>query len=299
MHRFLNIRMVIVLVITIISIFVFSYLVRSCSKDQLILAKVSNVVVAPYEAISFSDSTRGANEWLWEFGNGDTYHMQKGKYSFTEEGKYQIRLTVNRKAEKYFKIEVKSKEDGKNESPLINIIAPNVALQNELIVFKGDGNAEKWRWEFGESGRVDAREKKTLYAFKQPGLYSVLLSTETTKYPIRHQIEIVAQYQENDSTDALSVIGEDIKTNLQAIVNGRSFNTHYNKVLKRYLCGNANTIVVTNNNKFNDFYSYCQGLKIIGRSNKTIIENVIVDLDEVNTSCISQLTIIQYDLAKR
>lgn len=299
MHRLFNIRILIVVFTAIISIVIFSVAVKSCANDKLILAKVSHVVVAPFQSISFADSTRGGNEWLWEFGNGDRFHKQSGEYSFSEPGKYQIRLTVNKTIVKYFRIDVKKPIVDNDSSPLIEILAPRTAIQNELVVFKAEGNADRWRWEFGESGIVDSREKEMLYAYKLPGRYEVLLSTETTKYPIRHQIEIIAQYQENDTTDILSLIGQEIKVNLQAIIDGGSFNRHYNNILSKYLCNEPNTIVVTNNNKFNDFYSYCQGLKIIGRSNKTVIENVLVDMDEVNTSCINEITVIQYDLEKR
>lgn len=106
---------------------------------------------------------------------------------------------------------------------------------------------------------------------------------------------MIAQYQENDTTDVLSLIGLDIKENLQAIALGKSFNLHYNKILNKYLCQDANTLVVINNNKYNDFYSYCQGLKIVGKANKTIIENVLVDLDKENNTCIDKITVIQYD----
>ncbi len=299
MYRLLNIKILIVVSIIIVAIVVFSISIKSCSNEKMILAKVSHVIVTPNTPISFADSTKGAYSWLWEFGNGDKVSEPCGQYSFSQPGKYQIRLTINNEKEKFFLIEVKNQESDDSQDPLIKINAPVTAMQNEMIVFKGEGNAEKWRWEFGESGMIDSREKKTLYAYSQAGIYDILLSTETTKYPIRHQIEIIPQYQENDTTDVLSLIGQEIKENLQAIIDGRSFNGHYNKILKKYLCNDANTIVVTNNNKYNDFYSYCQGLKIIGKANRTIIENVLVDLDEMNNSCINRITVIQYDAKKQ
>lgn len=294
MHRLLNFRILIVIAVTIASIFAFSALIRSCSDEQDIRAKVSHVALNCNEPLAFADSTKHAQKWLWEFGNGDKTSSQSGEYRYTQPGKYQIRLTVNDKYQRYFLVEVRKPKSEEEIANLIRINAPESAMQNELIVFKAEGESEQWRWEFGETGMIDSRDKKTLYAYSEPGIYNILLSTEKTKYPIQQQIEILPQYHPNDTTDVVSLIGNEIKENLQAIVDGQSFNKHYNKILNKFLCENAHTPVVINNNKYNDFYSYCQGLKIIGRSHLTMIENVLVDLDETN-SCIKKLTVIQYD----
>ena len=98
----------------------------------------------------------------------------------------------------------------------------------------------------------------------------------------------------NDSTDVFVLIGNDIKEKLQAIVDGKPFNSNYNYIMSKYLCNNSETLVIINNTKRNDFYSYCQGLKIIGRE-KTIIDNVTVDVDTQTGECVRQLTVTQYD----
>ncbi len=295
MYRLLNIKILIVVGCVIGSVFLFSLTMSSFSPDKMVLASVSDVLVEPNELVSFSDSTAGADSWLWEFGNGDQSTERSGGYRFVEPGTYQIRLTINDELEKRFIIEVRNNPHSSEKKMLIEISAPEKVIQNEKVVFKGIGLAEKWRWEFGESGVIDSRDKQAIYSYSQPGIYSVKLSTETTKYPILHIIEVTPHYQENDTTDVLSQIGQDIKRNLQAIVAGRSFNKHYNYILSTFLCKKPNTLVVINNNTYNDFYSYCQGLRIIGKSNKTIIENVLLDLDPENESCIKQLNVIQYD----
>ena len=96
--------------------------------------------------------------------------------------------------------------------------APATAFQGEIVSFKGYGPSKEWRWQFGESGIVDSREQNPLYAYTEPGIYEVLLTTENTQYPVRHTIEILPQYTENDSTDVLVIIGNDIREHLQAIV---------------------------------------------------------------------------------
>ena len=169
------------------------------------------------------------------------------------------------------------------------------AFQGEIISFKGYGPSREWRWQFGESGIVDSREQNPLYAYSEPGRYEVLLTTEETQSPVRHTIEILPQYTENDSTDVLVIIGNDIREHLQAIVDGKPFNTHYNYILKKYLCGNPDIAVTVNNSKKNDFYSYCQGLKIIARR-KTLIDEVFVDMgDNLNNECVMQLMVTQHE----
>lgn len=264
-------------------------------RDRTIVAYIAPLDIECSESIQFSDSTRFANTWFWEFGNGDSSHERNGSYVFKQSGKYQVRLTVNGKYEKRFIVNVRDKVKGDENRELIKIIAPGYALQNEIIAFHAIGNSKEWRWQFGETGMVDSRDKNPLYAFTEPGMYEITLMTEDTHYPILHTIQIDPNYQKNDSTDVLTLVGNDIRGRLQSIVDGNPFNTNYNYVLNTYLCGNPDVIVTINNQKRNDFYSYCQGLRIIGRQ-QLIIESVIVDIGgEESDECVKQLMITQYD----
>ncbi|NDV70014.1 PKD domain-containing protein [Dysgonomonas sp. 25] len=272
---------------------ILAFVIRSLFTTREIAASVSPLDIEIGQPIIYNDSTKGANAWLWEFGNGDESTSQQGKYTFAETGRYQIRLKVDNKQEKKFVINVRAKQNDEEEQ-LVHIEAPKTAMQGEYIIFRGEGPSKEWRWEFGETGIVDSREKSAIYKYELPGNYEVLLSTEETQYPVRHQIEILPQYTEDESTDVESLIGNDIKEKLQNIIDQKPFNKNYNYVLSTYLCNNPNTLVVVNNNKKNDFYSYCQGLKIIGRK-KTTIDNVIIELDPLNDACIQKLIVVQYD----
>ncbi|MCS2276427.1 PKD domain-containing protein [Bacteroides caccae] len=210
------------------------------------------------ETVHYADSTRNARSWLWEFGNGDISHERSGEYVFKKPGRYQVRLQVDGGLERKQIITVHRSRDDYGSDELVRMKAPATAFQGEIVSFKGYGPSKEWRWQFGESGIVDSREQNPLYAYTEPGIYEVLLTTENTQYPVRHTIEILPQYTENDSTDVLVIIGNDIREHLQAIVDGKPFNTHYNYILKKYLCGNPDIAVTVNNSKKNDFYSYCQ-----------------------------------------
>lgn len=136
--------------------------------------------------------------------------------------------------ERYFDVRVKEKTNTE-DLHLVHIIAPKEAIQGENIIFRGEGHDEQWRWEFGETGMIDSREKTALYAYTEPGEYEVLLNTENTRYPIRHRINILPYYSENDSTDVMVLIGLDIKEKLQNIADGKPFNVNYNYVVDKYL----------------------------------------------------------------
>ena len=277
---------------------VYVLLLRSCSHERTIKANLSTTELLVNEPFVFKDSTRGAKQWKWEFGNHDQLLKQEGEYAFAQAGKYRIKLTVDQKHEKFFVVNVTEKIES-TESRLISVLAPKMAIQDEYIVFKSEGDANLYRWEFGETGLIDSREKDPIYAYAQPGTYEVMLTTDKNFYPIRHQIEIVPRYNDNDSTDVLTLIGIDIKNKLQALADGKTFNNNYNYVLSRYLCNNPNTMVIVNNNKYNDFYSYCQGLKITGKANKTAIERVVVDTNaDENSSCLSVIYVMQNDRFK-
>ncbi len=291
MSKFFNYRFFIVL-LSIGLVVALTFLARSCMYEKRIEALVSPLDVELGEAITFSDSTRGADSWLWEFGNGDSSEQQAGKYIFSQAGKYRIRLRVDNELTEDFIVNVRLPR--KSEfSEIITIDAPSSAYQGEYITFRGDGTSKDWRWEFGESGKVDARERIVIYKYIMPGKYMVSLRTEETKYPVMHEIEIIPSYSEGDTTDIYSIIGNDIREKLQNIVDQKPFNKNYNYIMDTYLCGDSKTLVVVNNDKKNDFYSYCQGLKIIGR-NKVEINSVLIDISE-DQQCITKLIVIQTD----
>ena len=294
MNKFFNNRSVIVISIVLMVVAVLFISLRSCGGRSGAAATISASEIMLGEYISFSDSTRGAEIWLWEFGNGEYSTEQSGTYRFPEEGRYQIRLRVDNDVEKLFMVRVRPKETANPLDQLIHINAPETAMQGEYIVFNGEGNDKEWRWEFGESGIIDSREKNPIYTYENHGTYLVQLSTENTQYPVTHIIEVFPKYKASDSTDVMTMAGLDIKEKLQAIADGKPFNTSYNHILKKYLCNNPNIVVTVNNNKRNDFYSYCQGLRMTGRNN-TVVETVYVETSESNSSCINQLMVLQYD----
>lgn len=293
MNKFNNLKSLIILVVIGCFVVGFIFLMRSCSPEMEIKAKLSHLNLTVGEEFIYSDSTQNADSWLWEFGNGDTSDKGTGKYKYNQAGQYRIRITLNGKREKLFTVNVKENRED-NLSRLMEIQAPESAMQGEYIVFKAIGYDKQCRWLFGESGMIDSREQNPIYKYSEPGTYHVELYTENTKYPVIHMIEVYPQYSESDSTDVMSVIGADIKEKLQAIADGQMFNPNYNYIINKYLCKNQKVEVVINNNKYNDIYSYCQGLRIIGKG-KLSIDLVLVEIPNIETGCVTKLTVIQSD----
>lgn len=291
MNKFFNSRSIIALCIIVAMVLLIFILMRSCDGDRTVSASVSSTEIMLGERIYFADSTYRAEKWLWEFGNGEYSEDQSGYYVFPDEGRYQIRLRVDNKLEKQFMVRVKPYVS-EEVSQIIRINAPETAIQGEYILFMGEGNDQEWRWEFGESGIVDSREKNPIYSYANHGVYQVLLSTENTQYPIIHIIEVLPKYIEGDSTNVMTIASQNIKEKLQNIADGKPFNANYNDILNTYLCGKADVMVTVNNDKRNDFYSYCQGLRMIGKDN-TVIEAVFVESKNPNSNCIDNLIVQQ------
>ena len=268
------------------------FVLRSCGNEQVVNATVSSTDIFLGEAIDYNDNTAGSVNRIWEFGNGDYSMNRSGTYKFPETGSYQVRLKVNNSLEKTFLIRVRPRPNDAHNQHLIRINAPATAMQGEYILFSAVGNDQNWRWEFGESGITDSREKTPIYAFQGHGVFVVKLHTEKTQYPISHKIEILPKYTEGDSTDVMTVAGNDIKEKLQNIADGKRFNPNYNHILKTYLDTNPDVLVTVNNTRRNDFYSYCQGLRLTGRG--TTIEQVFVEAASAESNCINHIMVLQF-----
>ena len=176
----INNRKSFIIIGAVVLCIVIAYLISLSLREKTVIAYITPSDIEVGDAIQYTDSTKRADMWLWEFGNGDASEERTGSYRFTQSGKYQVRLTVDRKYEKKFIVNVREKNNDKTDEELIKIEAPDFALQDEIISFHGIGDSKEWRWQFGETGMVDSREKNPLYAYMEPGVYEILLTTEDT-----------------------------------------------------------------------------------------------------------------------
>ena len=257
-----------------------SLIIKSCTAGISIRASVSPLDVELGSPIRYSDSTYNTSHILWEFGNGDISYNKTGFYTFKETGRYQIRLIVNREKSQCFIVNVRDSKSA-NDSKLIRIKAPSKVVQNERVVFMACGNSDNWRWEFGESGQVDSQEQNPIYIYSKVGVYEVKLMAGNMMYPIVHTIEVLPEFAIDESSDTDAQASDDFKRRLQQIIDERNvFNTNYNYLLRHYLHGNSNVMVLINGTNENDFYSYCNGLKILGKQQSTVIMDVNAERDK-------------------
>lgn len=294
MSKIFNIKSLAAILFVIGIVLMLFFLTRSWGGGRSVSASISAAEITLGQPIIYADSTAGASNWLWEFGNGDYSTERAGVYTFPDEGRYQIRLKVNHDHEKLFLVRVRPYDNSERFGHLIRINAPETAVQGEHILFSAEGNDKDWKWDFGENGIIDSREKTAIYAYRNHGVYQVKLTTENTQYPIYHLIEVLPKYMEVDSLDVMTMAALDIKEKLQNIADGKPFNANYNHIMKVYLCNNPDVLVTVNNSKRNDFYSYCQGLRISGHGN-AIIDYVYVEANDPQSNCINHILVLQHD----
>ncbi|QJW91628.1 PKD domain-containing protein [Spirosoma taeanense] len=264
-------------------------------KIQASIYPLQQVVGQP---IRYVDSTMQAEDWHWEFGNGQEARREKGLFTYFKPGTYLIRLTVNESTSKTFTVVIKPKPVSNSENAIVRIQGPKSGFEEEKLVFTAvGGQAKQFTWRFGASGQVDSREQTAIYSYPReenygrPRRYTVELMTDVTKYPIQQQVTIYRGYNKFDPPiDSLDLISGDIRQRLQFIADGRPFNNNYNYLLQKYLCNHNNTLVRTNGTKANDFYSYCMGLQF---DRGVRIDAVSIASDTL-TSCVVRLDVTQH-----
>jgi hypothetical protein len=257
-------------------------------------AKIYPTTLSTGDTLFYTDRTQFSAIKEWNFGDGNISVNDSGYYFYKKSGYYQVKLTLNGKYSKIFSIQVLDKPNGTIKDSVTTIEAPMQAMQFENVIFRANSKTAKlFSWKFGESGTIDSKEQMVIYAYQNPGNYTVTLYTDETEYPITHKIKILPSFKVmNDSIsvdDIYQKIDDDFKYHLQQIANGSNFNQHYNYLLNKYLCKNENAPIKVNTSKINTFYYYCTGLQF---DKNSIIQSVKVSFDEA-MNCVTKVDIIQ------
>jgi hypothetical protein len=223
------------------------------------------------EDLVFTDNTRNAKKWIWEFGNGAKATSQNGTYRYLKSGSYIVRLTVDGELKEQFPVTVRDTVAAAIDT-LVSISGPTSGVVDEEVRLEADGKATQFDWSFGETNRVDVKGRTALYTYHAPGKYLVKLTTDKSHRPIFHTIFITDPNAELETDMVVPGEGErkvidDIRARLQAIANGADFNTNYYYLVRKYLCNNEKVTVNVEQDsakKATDFYSYCMGLTFGG-----------------------------------
>lgn len=263
------------------------------SDDILGLVYPSNLKEG--DTLSFEDKTQFAKTKRWNFGDGTTSDKSKGIHFYNRPGYYQVTLIIDNKYSKSFPIIVSPRTVHKKDTvkKVTLIDAPSQATQFENVQFRAISDGKQFTWKFGETGRIDSKDKLAIYSYQKPGDYVVSLITDETAEPVLHQIKILPYYDamedEVSVEDAYAKIDNDFKYHLQQIAYGNNFNMHYNYLLRTYLCNNENTVVKVNDSKVNNFYMYCAGLQF---DKNNVIQTVKVNFDDAQ-NCVTKVDINQ------
>lgn len=266
------------LVLGIMAAIVFlASMIRNCSSETKIRASVSAKEVCLGEAIYFVDSTPGVKDVLWEFGNGDFSTDRRGSYVFDAPGDYQIRVKIDSSVYQKFVVKVRAEAPTIGKAP-VHILAPTMAVKNEEVIFMGEGEADSWRWNFGDGGPEGSRERNAIVRFDSAGTYRVSLLAGAMKYPVYHTIRVVDDVigRKDDTTTA----DDKIRKYLQRIIDREGkFNDNYHCIVG-LLNGNSKLMVLINNTNENDITSYCQGLYFMGKDEGIFIEKSVRDMED-------------------
>jgi PKD repeat protein len=246
------------------------------------------------EDLVFSDNTKSAKKWLWEFGDGARSNAQNGTYHYLKSGSYIIRLTIDGALKVQFPVTVKDTVTAKADTAL-TINGPTSGVVNEEVRLEAVGKGTQFEWAFGETGRVDVNGKTALYTFHSPGKFLVQLRSDKSR-PVTH-----IMYITDPSLDTVLVVpgeGErkivdDIRAHLQAIADGADFNSNYYYVTNRYLCNNEKVTVAIEQDsakRSTDFYSYCMTLTFGGEISVDQAQLTI----SANSPCATLLNIKQH-----
>lgn len=289
-------------IILFIVALLFPYNKRLSNLDFSILDDNDNHQYELNEKLSFkiNDSTLISDKKaVWYFGNGDSI-VSKGSvnYTYDRAGKYLVTLKIDNKFDFSKQINIVNGRALTAKDSIPKIFCSEFGYVGEEIVFTGySPSSNNWYWEFGETGTIDSYEKQAIYIFTQPGIYTVKLETDKTRYPITKEIEILQLYEpfkEPEVVDSAGIVLNDIKKRLQIIANlgardTRMYKEQVNYLKNKYICNDlSDVVVVVNEEKYNDFLSYCQGLHYLD-GNSTIIQEVKLD----TIKCFKQINVTQ------
>jgi hypothetical protein len=289
-----------ILVVTFLALFIVFGLRAVMPRDSVLHAKVSPRIIKQSDSLQFYDSTEFATSYKWLFGDGTFATTQSGYHRYKAPGNYVVSLTVNNQFKDSFFVRVQSTGYTYNaQDSVFKIVGPPAALQGENIMFRVDGyGSDEFVWDFGDkSNQITTTLSVVQHTYKKPGVYQVSLFSKNNAEPYKHSIIISSKYDLVDTAGiSLSAAAggntaaeNDFKLHLQKIINGESFDQHYNYLLRKYMCNNAQITLKINDQKTFEFYTYCQNLRF---NSSLIIQSVQLTFADKNR-CVVMANITQ------
>ncbi|HBX51159.1 MAG TPA: hypothetical protein DEH02_08850 [Bacteroidales bacterium] len=169
--------------------------------------------------INFSNQSIGANlnNFLWNFGDGETSTDQNPAHIYTSPGMYEICLSVWSSTTNCYDISCQQLLIGNGNNTCNANFIYIVDTTNNAVQFidQSVGNPNQWHWNFGDGGHSD--EQNPVYIYSEPGFFHVHLNIKNLQNGcISHKNEVINVSSGADSlncnfiflTDSLSKSNE-------------------------------------------------------------------------------------------
>jgi len=130
------------------------------------------------QAVRFTDTSGGGDpeSWEWDFDDGDASSAQNPSHSFSEEGTYEVRLTVENAAgssDAVEEITIATNETKPQANFSFSPTNPEVGQTVRFTDTSGGGDPESWQWDFDDGD--SSKAANPTHSFSEEGSYEVTL----------------------------------------------------------------------------------------------------------------------------
>ncbi|WP_440956043.1 PKD domain-containing protein [Methanosarcina sp. Mfa9] len=134
-------------------------------------------------SVQFTDLSKNAKGWNWDFGDGTNSTWKNTTYTYSTAGNYNVNLTVfnsNGTDSKLANITVYKPPSPPPPDPPVADFIYNVTRGNPLSVQFTDlsKNAKGWNWDFGDE--ANSTQQNPTHTYSTLGIYTVALTATNT-----------------------------------------------------------------------------------------------------------------------
>jgi len=144
------------------------------SDAKAVFQQPDTIVLCQAGSINFDGSSIGGNQWVWDFGDGDSSAKPNPIHFFDSAGTYSVKLRTENTHGCYYRIEPYNVVIVKEQQANFKMIRKNCP-DHQLKFIPLDSNILSRRWDFGD-GSSDTVTSPTHF-YDREGFYTVSLST--------------------------------------------------------------------------------------------------------------------------
>ena len=260
------------------------------------------------ERVSLVDSTINATSRLWDFGDStETTTDRFPTHRYRRPGRYIVSLTVNKCCRDVQEIEIKPRP---STQMLAQIQGPTgqVTVGDRVPFMEKTDGATAWEWTFGESGKVDARDRQVTYAFQSAGYKTVTVYVNSPNGKLSGTFSVNVKNKDTDVKPQM-VTPKEIagaakptgaakkalfETKLRSFLTQDNFSARNKLVgdMEQLICNNMIQVLwitpVLKKNKKKGFDDFCR--EVIGDKDTYNITELSIDFDNTK-DCVNAVTV--------